>query len=232
VSPARVEKMLFGAEEITEVFEIQNVSNDSLRIKIAFEDFIIDEDGGTIFLRAESLVNSIAPFTVINPEEFFIKPQDRDFVRMTFRMPKESKIPEYYGMLLFKSQPVPSQYQPMIMIAGEIGVPVYCSVANLATKDASFDSLYVNDDSIIIVLKNAGNIHLRVKGEAKILTTDEKIVEKDSIPEFVVLPEKVRKVKLAIKSNLENGDYLIRVRLDYGALHLMEGERRFKIGKF
>jgi len=227
VSPARIEKMLFGAEEITEVFEVQNVSDDSLRIKIEFEDFVIDENGKTIFLPAESLFNSIAPYVVVNPEEFSIRPQGIEYVRLTFRIPRDKEISEYYGMMIFKSQPIPSQYQPMIQIAGEVGVPIYYSVANLIIKDASFESLYVVDDSINIVFKNAGNIHLRVKGEAKILTIDEKIVEKDSIPEFVVLPEKIRKVKLPIKIKLRNGDYLIRVRLDYGALQLLEGERRF-----
>jgi len=226
VSPARIEKVVLGAEQITEVFEIQNFSNDSLRIKVDFEDFFIDEDGRVEFLPTDSLTVSLRRWTVVNPEEFSIPPQSKEFIRITFRPPQEDRIPEYYGMLIFKSQPVPSQYQPMIQIAGEIGVPVYYSLSDLIIKDASFENLYVEKDSIIIIFKNIGNVHLRVKGEAKILTTDERIVEKDSIPEFVVLPQKIRKVRLPIKSKLD-GEYKIRVRLDYGALQLLEGERSF-----
>lgn len=227
IGPARIDKALFGAEQITEIFEVQNFSNDSLRIRIEFEDFDIDENGKVTFSRSGTIENSVAPYTVINPEEFFIAPQSREYVRITFRMPDNKKITEYYGMLLFKSQPIPSQYQPMITIAGEIGVPIYYSVANLIVKDASFDSLYILNDSINIVFRNAGNIHLRVKGEAKILKYDETIVEKDSISEFVVLPKRIRKVKIPLKEQLEQGDYIIRVRLDYGAVQLMEGEQRF-----
>lgn len=232
VSPVRVEKALFGAEEITEIFEIQNVSNDSLRIKVSLEDFEIDEMGNTIFLPPESLENSIAPFITINPEDFFVPPLTKEFVRITFRIPKDREIPEYYGMVLFKSQPIPSIYQPLLRIAGEIGVPIYYSVANLIIKDAAFESLYVLNDSINIFFKNASNIHLRVKGELKVLTIDERIIVKDSIPEFVVLPKRFRRIELPIKKSLRNDDYILRVRLDYGALNLMEGERRFRIGNF
>jgi len=227
VSPARIEKMLFGTEEITEVFEIQNFSNDSLRIRVEFEDFIIDEDGRVEFLPPDSIPASLRHWTVVNPEEFFIPPQSKGFIRITFRPPKEDRLPEYYGMLIFKSQPIPTQYQPMIQIAGEIGVPVYYSLADLIIKDASFENLSVEEDSVSILFRNIGNVHLRVKGEMKILTIDERIVEKDSIPEFVVLPQKIRKVRLPIKSKLKNGEYKVRARLDYGAIQLLEGERRF-----
>ncbi|MGQ9535470.1 MAG: hypothetical protein ACUVTF_09640 [bacterium] len=227
VGPAQVDKALYGAETITEVFEVQNFSNDSLRIRIEFEDFDIDENGKVTFSPSGTIKNSVALYAVINPEQLFIAPQNKEYVRITFRMPKDAKFTEYYGMLLFKSQPIPTQYQPMISMAGEIGVPIYYSVANPIVKDASFDNLYVLNDSINIVFKNAGNIHLRVKGEAKILKYDETIIEKDSIPEFVVFPKRLRKVKLPLKEQLEQGNYIIRVRLDYGAVQLMEGERRF-----
>lgn len=227
VGPARVEKALFGAEHITEVFEIQNFSNDSLRIKVEFEDFDIDEYGKVSFFAPGNVSNSVAPYTTINPEEFFVPPKGREYVRITFRMPKDLEHHEYYGMLLFKSQPIPTKYQPMIVTVGEIGVPIYYSVAHLIIKDAAFDSLTVSRDTIRIVFRNASNIHVRVKGEAKILKND-KIIQKDSIPEFVVLPDRRRKIKLPIRQILEKGTYVVRVRLDYGAIELMEGERLFR----
>lgn len=228
VSPAKIEKTVFGAGVITEVFEVQNVSNDTLRIKLSFEGFEIDEDGNTKFLAPDGLINSIAPHTTVNPEEFFIAPQGKEFIRLTFNMPQDS-VPEYYGMLIFKSQPIPSVYQPMIQIAGEIGIPVYYSKAEFSVKDAVIENLYVQKDSFYIVLKNIGTIHIRMKGEAMILTTDEKIVEKDSIFEFVIFPERVRKVKVPIKGKMNKGEYIIRVRFDYGITKILEGERRFKI---
>lgn len=231
VSPAKIEKMLFGAEGITEVFEIHNFSNDTLRIKLDFEGFVIDEVGKTKFLPPDSYPNSIAPYTVVNPEEFFIQPQSREFVRLTFRMPPDS-VPEYYGMLIFKSQPIPSAYQPMIQIAGEIGVPIYYSKAELSVKDVVFEDLYVEKNNINIVLRSRSTIHLRVKGEAKILTLDERVVEKDSIPEFIIFPDKIRKISVPIKEKLNKGEYTIRVRFDYGTAKLIEGERKLTIERF
>lgn len=228
IGPARVEKALFGAEEITEVFEVQNFSGDSLRIKIEFEDFDVDEYGKVTWFTAGHMTNSAGPHTVINPEEFVIRPQGVEFVRLTFRPPTELTLSEYYGMLLFKSQPIPTQYKPTITVAGEIGVPIYYSVASLIVKDAAFDSLDIIGDSIRMVFRNVSNVHLRVKGEAKILSYDGTLISKDSLPEFVVLPNKVRKFTMPMRQTLEKGTYIVRVLLDYGALELIEGERIFK----
>ncbi len=227
VGPARVDKALFGAEEITEVLEVQNFSNDSLRIRIEFEDFDIDEYGKVTFLNAGSISNSVASHCVVNPEEFFVRPQGTGFVRLSFRTPAGAMTSEYYGMLLFKSQPIPTRYKPTITVAGEIGVPIYYSVADLVVKDAFFESLTVTNDSVNIVFRNVSNVHLRVRGEANLLTYDETLVTKDSIPEFVVLPGRVRRVRLPLEEVLERGSYIMRVRLDYGAVELIEGERRF-----
>jgi len=227
ITPPRVEKALFGAQEITESFEVQNLSTDTLRIKVEFEDFEIDADGKVIFHPAGTFKNSVASRSVVNPEEFSIMPKSVENVRLTFRMPQDSAAAEYHGMIIFKSQPIPSQYKPSILVAGEIGVPLYYAVANLLVRDASFDSLTIVGDSACIVFHNAGNIHVRVIGEAKIVTMDETIAGSDSIPEFVVLPGQDRKVTVPLDPKLKKGDYFLRVRLDYGALQLMEGELRF-----
>lgn len=227
ITPPRIEKSLFGAQEITESFEVQNLSTDTLRIKAGFEDFEIDYDGKVIFHPAGTFKNSVAIRTVVNPEEFTVMPRSTENVRVTFRMPRDSAAAEYHGMIIFKSQPIPTQYKRSITVAGEIGVPIYYAVANLLVRDASFDSLTASGDSARIVFYNAGNIHVRVRGETRVLTLDETIAASDSIPEFVVLPGQRRKIAVPLDPNLSGGDYLLRVRLDYGALQLMEGELRF-----
>lgn len=227
VGPARVDKALYSAEEVTEVFEIQNLSDDSLRIRVTFEDFIIDEHGNVIFKEKSTIENSVASFSVINPEEFIISPRTVEQVRMTFRMPSGSIIPEYYGMLFFQSQPVPTKYSPRITVAGEIGVPIYYSLSNLAVRMLVFDSLNIKHDTARVVLQNTGNTHVRIKGESRISTFDGMLVAADSIPEFVILPKQMRKLPVRVPSILEKGTYRIRIILDYGALELLEGERVF-----
>lgn len=227
VGPARVDKALFRAAEITEVLEVQNFSNDSLRIRIEFEDFDIDEYGKVNFFSAGSIPNSVALHCIVNPEEFFVRPQGTEFVRLTFRPPVGATTSEYYSMLLFKSQPIRTRYKSTITVAGEIGVPIYYSVADLVVKDAFFESLTVINDSVNIVFRNVSNVHLRVHGEAILLTYDETVIKRDSIPEFVVLPGRIRRARLPLERILEKSSYIMRVRLDYGSVELIEGERRF-----
>ena len=83
VSPVRVDKQIFSAAEITETVEVQNVSQDTLRIKVEFEDFEIDRDGKVQFMPSSTLKNSVAAYMTVNPEEFYIAPLSRENVRIT-----------------------------------------------------------------------------------------------------------------------------------------------------
>ena len=227
VGPAKVEKSLLGAEMVTEVFEVQNFTEDSLRIKVEFEDFDVDESGKVIFYAPGHFVNSLAPRATINPEEFVIPPKSVENLRVTYRLSRATKIPEYYGMLLFKSQPIPTQYSSAINVAGEIGVPIYYMIPEYATRSASFDSFFVRNDSLEVVLGNTGNVHLRVKGEVIISTFDTKIVQRDSLPELVVMPSKQRRLRIGTRGELDTGSYIAKVVFDYCAIELIVGERRF-----
>ena len=228
VGPARVEKTIFGAEQITETFEVVNISNDSLRIKVEFEDFEINADAQAVFLPAGSNANSLAPLATVNPEEFYIGPQQIENIRVTFRMPKKLLASEYFSMLLFKSQPIPTQYHPMIAVAGEIGVPVYYVNGEIAQRNAEFEALNIVRDTVVITVRNSGNVHLRIKGEARILELNEALIAKDSIPEFLVFPDRIRNIKVPLTKQVAKGDTCVaRIRLDYGSTELIEGERRF-----
>lgn len=228
VGPARVEKSLVGAESITEVFEVQNLTDDSLRIRVEFEDFDIDKSGNVTFYEGGHLASSLAPRAVINPEEFFIPPRSVERVRITFKLSRSSNIPEYYGMLMIKSRPIPTQYSPTIAVAGEIGVPIYYTIPEHAERIASFDSLTINNDMLEAVVSNAGNVHLRINGEVLIATFDDRIMLEDSLPEFVILPRRQRKLRIHIDEDLDPGQYKAKVTLDYGAIELLVGERRFQ----
>ena len=227
VGPAKVEKALIGAETITEVFELQNFTDDSLRIVVEFEDFDIDRLGEVTFYPGGHFVNSLAPRAVVNPEEFVVPPKEVENVRVTFRLDRSSGIPEYYGMMLFKSRPIPTRYSSSISVAGEVGVPISYGIPEHTTRHASFDSLSFLNDTLEIVLRNNGNVHLRAKGQALVRTFDNKLVQKDSLPEIVIMPGKQRKLKIGLKKPLEPGSYAAEVIFDYGAIELLMGERRF-----
>jgi hypothetical protein len=227
VGPAKVEKAVFGSDAMTEVFEVQNFTDDSLRIKVEFEDFGIDEKGKVTFYAPGHFGNSLGPRGVINPEEFVIPPKSIERLRVTFNLPVSEEVAEYYSMIIFKSRPIPARYSTAINVAGEIGVPVYYTLPQYATKSASFDSFLVESDSLEIVLSNTGNVHLRIKGEMIISTFDTRILQQDSLPELVVMPGKKRRLKLGIDENLGQGGYFAKVVLDYGAVELIVGERKF-----
>lgn len=131
-------------------------------------------------------------------------------------------------MLMIKSQPIPTQYAPTIAVAGEIGVPIYYTIPEHTKRIAIFDSLVVSGDTLVAVVSNGGNVHLRINGEVLIATFDDRIVQEDSLPEFVVLPRRQRRLKVHIDEDLDPGQYKAKVTLDYGAIELLLGERRFQ----
>ena len=228
VGPARVEKTVLAADIFTDVFEVQNFSGDSLRIRVELEDFDIDRAGNVVFYAPGHFVNSLARFTVVNPEEFVIPPEGIERLRVTFNLPRDAQLPEYYSMLIFKSQPLPTQYSTTISVAGEIGVPVYYSIARYAVRNVAFDSLAERGDSLDILLFNAGNVHARIKGEMMIRDAALKTVQQDSLPEFVVMPGKDRRLRVAIDDAVAGGGHVVRVTFDYGVTELLVGERRLQ----
>lgn len=227
VGPAKVEKTVLGAENLTEVFEVQNFTDDSLRIKVEFEDFDIDETGNVSFYAPGHFTYSLGARAVINPEEFVVPPRAVENLRVTSVLPLDNEMPEYQSMLLFKSKPIPTRYSATISVAGEIGVPIYYTMSQHAAKGVSLDSFFVHHDSLEIVLTNTGNVHLRIRGEFIISTYDSKIVQQDSLPEFVVMPGRRRKLNISIKETLRDVTYVAKVIFDYGAIELIMGERRF-----
>ena len=227
VGPAKIEKAVIGADAMTEVFEVQNFTDDSLRIKVEAEDFDIDETGKVTFYPPGHFDNSLAPRAVINPEEFVIPPKSIERLRATFSLPLTEAMAEYYSMLIFKSRPIPTRYSTAINVAGEIGVPIYYTIPQYVNRSASFDSLQVKEDSLEIVLSNTGNVHLRVNGEVIISTFDTKIKQQDSLAEFVVMPGKQRRLTIGIDENLGEGGYLAKVIFDYGSVELIVGEKKF-----
>jgi P pilus assembly chaperone PapD len=131
-------------------------------------------------------------------------------------------------MLMIKSRPIPTQYSPTIAVAGEIGVPIYYTIPEYAERIATFDSLTVNNGVLEAVVSNAGNVHLRINGEVVLSTFDDRIVQEDSLSEFVVLPRRQRKMRIQVEEDLDPGSYKAKVTLDYGAIELLVGERRFQ----
>lgn len=226
VGPARVEKTVLAAESFTDVFEVQNFTADSLRIKVEFEDFDIDEAGDVAFYAAGHLANSLAPIAAVNPEEFVIGPESIERLRVTFDLPRDAGVSEYYSMLVFKSQPIPTRYSAAISVAGEIGVPIYYSISKYAVREVSFDSLTERNDSLEMVLTNTGNVHARIRGEVVVTNSDMTTVQQDSLPEFVVMPGKSRRLKVAIDDAIGTGVHVARVLLDHGAAELLAGERK------
>ncbi len=227
VGPAKVEKTVLGAENVTEVFEVQNFTNDSLRIKVEFEDFDIDETGRVSFYAPGHFSNSLASRATVNPEECIVPPKGVENLRVTSVLPRDGAVPEYRAMILFKSKPIPTTYSTAVNVAGEIGVPIYYTISQYAVKGFSLDSFFVQNDTLEIVLSNTGNVHLRVKGEFVISTHDTKIVQQDSLPELVVMPGRRRKLNIGIKETIRDIVHVAKVIFDYGAIELIMGERKF-----
>ena len=145
---------------------------------------------------------------------------------MTFKLPREAEVSEYYSMLIFKSQPIPTQYSSAISVAGEIGVPIYYSISRHAVGAVSFDSLFETNDSLEVVLSNTGNVHARIRGEILVRNSTGKTVQRDSLPEFVVLSGRNRRFKIAIERTIGEGMHVARVIFDYGGVELLVGERK------
>ncbi len=217
VYPEKIEMDVAPGQTVTRVMKIDNISNDTLFLKVHTENFNIDSTGKTLFSKTAS------PYTIINPVEFSILPQQELKARVTFRIP-DTTANEIWGMIIVTSLPKPHKYMKMVNIATEIGIPFYLSPIG-SHRECEMDTSYVRRDSIYFILSNPGIKHIRINGTMT-LTSSEGYKSTNRINNSVILPNGKRVFSFPVKA-LKAGHYVAKLRISYGGPFDIEGVKAF-----
>lgn len=220
VQPSTLELEVAGGQQITKKVIVTNPSNDTIFIRVHTEKFQQKQDGKILFEKDQD-----NPYVLINPIEFQVPPGDNKTVRITFKTTPDM-LNEIWGMIIFTQLPPPEEKFATIRIAREIGVPYYLIPIGVHSE-CDIDTSYIANDSLFFVISNTGLKHLRAQGIFKLSQVDGEIIKRTTKRIFI-LPN--HKIKLAFPlDTLKEGNYIARLRIDYGDALAIEGVKSFTI---
>jgi hypothetical protein len=75
----------------------------------------------------------------------------------------------------------------------------------------------------VVVLENSGKIYFRPTGKLEVLDANGNAVETDDFPSIPILPERSQRVVFALKTQLQPGNYKLKVNVDIGTGEIQEG---------
>jgi len=229
ITPPKQELVVKSGENKTFTITVDNIDDSTLHLKIYPSDWLIDSDNEISHFPANTLKNSCSGWFYINPQEFNIPGKSTQEVRISMQTPNDV-YGDYWSMLYFESTPFASNTNQMILLNTRIGSAVYATIAGTTSKNGEIIGLDFDKKEYRVktVFENTGNVHIRVKGFMQIFK-DDKMVYENKIEEKLSLPESKTNIYFPIETELQKGEYLIKVNLDYSGSEILEGEKRITI---
>jgi hypothetical protein len=235
VSPTLFELKIPRGKSYTDAVRVVNVGKAATRVSVYLSDFDLKKDGGVLFFEAGTHRYSLARHLRLNPTSFVLEAGEEKWVRFTVTLPADSK-GESRGILFFQTLPKEVKRTPgkQVLVSARIGAAVYAAVKPTIVYSSEISDLFLKqdpeDDSLhyALLYHNNGNIHLRPKGELKVLDPAGKEVASISVNEknTSILRDSYRIFTGTFKRNVKSGDgvHKVVVSVDYGKA-VLEAEK-------
>lgn len=183
--------------------------------------------------RAVSLVHwhsgSISP-----PQRFVLRPGQSKSVNYDISIPEGEKR-SHWGVVLVRELPdqEESASSLSIHVALQYAISVY-QKDPAATKEGSISGFFVynteNDlPGFEIRFKNDGEASLYPEGKIEIRDAGGEVFDSLEVAPFLVLPNRTRGVKFNYGANLDAGEYLAVVLLDFDGQFLVAAQNQFEV---
>lgn len=226
ITPSVQEMIVEPGRETEQVFELKNLSKIPLPIKSYIRVFgASDEMGGIDITEIPDQQRlSITSWVSVESSDFILQPDQIRKIKLRFSPPADLPPGGYYGILFAEPLLLESLLADRsLQIGGRIGALLFLVGAGEINEKGSIVPLdsprYILGNSrpdLKIRFQNEGNVHLRPSGKATI----ENIITKNSrsveVPEFIVLPGKIRQQIVSVGALKWPGIYKVKTQLYYG----------------
>ena len=134
VMPIRAELAVQPGQMETQLFQVENPSEEPLRLSIAVADWFIDASGVPLFVKRGSLPGfSMSAWIEVNPTQFELPPRSIQTVRYTVTVPPGIPTGSYRTAMLVESLPDFDRASPVrvAQLSARIGVIVYNRIGDV-----------------------------------------------------------------------------------------------------
>jgi len=219
--PAVAGKSFSGSLTLT------NAGSTVARFRVEMVDFYVDESTTPQFV---SHVPDEAPYSCrswlsANPMELEVGPKSQAPVRYTVRIPANAAESSYHCALGFRTIPkaddlsgtaMRTAVRLMTVLYPTVGKPPVLGVI----KDLKLEQVTAPSGSTwraVVVMENSGLMLYRPVGELSVVDASGRVIEKQKVPSFPVLPKRLQRIQVPITNHLAPGAYTLRASIEVGA---------------
>jgi len=247
VTPLGERMPLRPGEHHTGSFAVMNSSGESKTVNITLMDFLYNEMGGVILLKAGALgERSLADEITYLPDQLVLGPGEHGIVDYEFTVPEQGNGPHWVGLLVRTEEPT-SQWKDegegaMSFVASVYVQSLYtvvqmCSeecpekevrlmavdVNGLMNEEAQTKTLVTH-----AVLENTSQRVLLCTGYLEIRDSAGETILQEEISRFTMLPGATRIVERRFDGDLFRDDqYIVICVIDFGGESLIGGQLAF-----
>jgi hypothetical protein len=247
--PMRQEMKIAPGQQVSGALKLSSESGVKTRIRAEIDDFDIDATDTPQFERdlPQEARYSCKNWLTLNPMEIELEQGGSLLVRYTIRVPVDTAEGSYACAAGFTTLPSADQAAAQGMgmhMAVRIVSAFYIQVGNPqvmgSLKEIKLEAVppqaapaesgpatnateAKSSWRVVVVLENSGKMYFRPSGKLEVLDADGKTVETDDFPSLAVLRERTQRVIFLLKTNLEPGNYKLRVNVDIGTGEIQAG---------
>lgn len=226
LSPMKIELPAVAGKSYSGSLSLKNSGTTTARFRVEMVDFYVDENTTPQFVAHVPAEDdySCRSWLSANPMELEVQPNSQVPIRYTVRAPASVTERSYHCAMGFRTVPQPGEVSGTTMrTAVRLMTVFYATVGrpsiNGVIKELKLEQ--VADSSghswkAVVVMENSGLMLYRPVGDLEVLDATGAVVESQKVPSFPVLPKRLQRFVLPLKSSLSPGAYTLRARIEVG----------------
>jgi hypothetical protein len=226
IAPSVHEAVVEPGKTTSQIFELKNSSSFPLPIKCYIRTFDASDEAGGVSIPDEIDAKRFSPTSwseIITPD-FVLQPQTTRQVTLNFSPPKDLPPGGYYA-IFFAEPLIPESFlsSSSLSIGGRLGSLLFLigpgdtiEKGEIVSFDLPKYVWHSGATETKVRFSNQGNVHLRPRGKIIItnLITKKKI--EFELPEFTILPGKIRLQKVSLVNTFWPGIFRADLQIIYG----------------
>jgi len=227
LSPMKIEFPGVAGKSYSGSVSLANSGTVKSRVRVELVDFYVDENTTPQFVAnvpAEAEY-SCRSWLSANPMELEVEPKSQIPVRYTVRVPASATERGYHCALGFRTIPQAGELSGTAMRTAVRLITVFYPTVGKPSIKGVIKELKLEQVAgvsgpvwrAVVIMENSGLILYRPVGELEVVDATGKVVEAQKLSSFPVLPMRLQRFLLPLKSSLTPGSYTLKARIEVGS---------------
>ncbi|HBR35071.1 MAG TPA: hypothetical protein DD734_10575 [Firmicutes bacterium] len=238
VTPPRLQFTARAGEYFEGQIEVYGSNEQEIRVKTYFMDWNIDPNGTVQFYsQPPPEARAATPWLRMEPQEFLLPAGGKRLVTISGQVPEGTRPGDYWSMFFVEFIPYSVLQTSGVRMSGRVGGSITITVPGTVAHRGRIDAFQIQQDLLNIqprftaqvTFTNEGDTILEPTGQIQIKDFQNKTVGTMVIPEFKILPQSQRTLRLQEELKLKPGNYIAIAILDYGGSKLAGYQRVFSV---